>query len=85
MTPNFHIFKSESRGRVRWLGSRDSLGAAKLLVKTSGQSEPGDYLICNINTGNRFTMTVTAEESAPLHIRRAAKIGCLYAYDGAND
>jgi hypothetical protein len=64
MTPNFHIFKSEFRGRVRWLGSRDCLGAAKQFVRTAGQCEPGDYLIFNINTGNRFTMTVTSDESA---------------------
>jgi hypothetical protein len=64
MTPNFHVFKCESRGKVRWLGSRASLGGAKEYVRTSGRSEPGDYLICDVNTGHRFTMTVTREESA---------------------
>jgi hypothetical protein len=62
MTPNFHIFKSEPKGEVRWIGSQNDIEAAKRLIETRGQSEPGEYVIWSIKTGNKFSMTVTYEE-----------------------
>jgi hypothetical protein len=64
VTPNFHIFKSESTGKARWIGVQESLGAAKQLARAHGQSEPGEYFIWDVNSGDRFLMTVALEESA---------------------
>ena len=60
MTPNFHIFRGEFDGEMRWLGSRENLDAAKTFVETH-QSQPGEYFIWSLKTQERITIMVPGE------------------------
>jgi hypothetical protein len=38
---------------VRWIGSVEDMEAAKLLIKAESAKESGDFLIVNLETGQR--------------------------------
>jgi hypothetical protein len=59
MTPEYDIFRVEKDGLI-WLGPAESLDDAKTRIQQRGATEPGDYIICNPSTGDRFQMTVRA-------------------------
>ena len=48
------IFRIQVEGGVRWIGSAESLEAANVLIKAESAKEPGDFLVVNLETGQRM-------------------------------
>lgn len=67
MIAPFDIFKAESEGKVRWIGSAVDLETAKKRAQVVGQSDPGEYVILSQITGNRLSVIIpnpNAQKSA---------------------
>jgi len=47
---------------VRWIGTVESMEAAKALIKFESAKEPGDFLVVNLETGDR--MEIKADPAA---------------------
>jgi hypothetical protein len=47
------IFRVQVRGGVRWIGSAENLEAAKVLIKADATKRPGDFLVVNLQSGEK--------------------------------
>jgi hypothetical protein len=56
------IFRIQVGGGVRWIGSAENLEAAKVLIKAESAKEPGDFLVVNLETGDK--MEIKADHAA---------------------
>lgn len=56
------IFRIQVEGGVRWIGSAENLEAAKVLIKAESAKEPGDFLVVNLETGDK--MEIKADHAA---------------------
>jgi hypothetical protein len=56
MQPPFDIFRVEPDGLPMWLETSASVEAAKVRIAELGGHLPGEYLIMNLQTGNRITV-----------------------------
>ncbi len=64
MTHMLDIFRLESCG-VLWLGSVATLERAKARAQELAVGSPGDYLVLNLETGNKHVIKLgSMEESA---------------------
>jgi hypothetical protein len=43
---------------VRWLGSVENLEAAKALIKAECAKQPGDFLVVDLESGDRMEIKV---------------------------
>ena len=43
---------------MRWLGSVENLEAAKALIKVQSAKEPGDFLVVDLESGDRMEIKV---------------------------
>ncbi len=48
------VFRIQVEGGVRWIGSVENMEAAKALIKTKSEKQPGDFLVVNLETGHRM-------------------------------
>jgi hypothetical protein len=48
------VFRIPAAGGVRWLGSVENLEAAKALIKAECAKQPGDFLVVNLESGDRM-------------------------------
>ena len=54
-------------GELRFVGAATTLAAAKRRIRVLGQSNPGEFVIYNQQTGQRLSVKAGAEEAeAPL-------------------
>ena len=56
------IFRIQVEGGVRWIGSAENLEAAKVLIKAESAKEAGDFLVVNLETGDK--MEIKADHAA---------------------
>jgi hypothetical protein len=56
------VFRIQAEGGVRWLGSVENLEAAKALIKVQSAKEPGDFLVVDLESGDR--MEIRADPAA---------------------
>jgi len=56
------VFRIQVEGGVRWIGSAENLEAAKALIKAESAKQPGDFLVVNLETGDK--MEIKAEPAA---------------------
>lgn len=56
------VFRIQVEGGVRWIGSVENLEAAKALIKAQSAKEPGDFLVVDLESGDR--MEIKAEPAA---------------------
>ena len=54
MMSSYDIFKLLPDGTVRWIEATATLDDAKQRIEQITPSSPGEYVIVNQNTGNRF-------------------------------
>jgi hypothetical protein len=54
------IFRIVADGGVRWIGSAENLEAAKALIKAESVKELGDFLIVDLETGQRTEIKAPA-------------------------
>ena len=62
MAQSLDIFRIQAEGGVRWIGTVESMDAAKALIKTESAKQTGDFLVVNLETGHR--MEIKAEPAA---------------------
>jgi hypothetical protein len=60
----FDVFKTDGGQNVIWRGAAVSMEEAKKLIREWAVNSPGDYLILNHQTGNRFIIK-SSNPSAP--------------------
>ena len=53
MVRTFDVFRVQTEGGVRWIGTVESIEAAKALIKVESAKQPGDFLVVNLETGSR--------------------------------
>ncbi len=53
MAQAFDIFRIQVDSGVRWIGSVEDMKGAKALIKDESAKEPGDFLVVNLQTGDR--------------------------------
>ena len=61
MVRTFDVFRVQTEGGVRWLGTVESIEAAKALIKVESAKQPGDFLVVN--------------EAQPLHVAGGGAAG----------
>ena len=54
------VFRIPKDGGVRWIGSMETLEAAKVLIKAESAKQPGDFLIVNLETGEKTEIKASA-------------------------
>jgi hypothetical protein len=59
------IFKADPDGTVLWRGAAEDLVAAKARIKKLALSSPGEYLILDQHTGQRFSITLSETSTDP--------------------
>ena len=52
------VFRIQPGGGVRWIGTVEDMEAARALVKTEATKGSGDFLVVNIETGDRTEIKV---------------------------
>ena len=52
------VFRIQAEGGVRWIGTVENMEAAKALIKTEAAKGSGDFLVVNIETGDRTEIKV---------------------------
>jgi hypothetical protein len=52
------VFRIQAEGGVRWLGSVENLEAAKALIKVQSAKEPGDFVVVDLESGDRMEIKV---------------------------
>jgi hypothetical protein len=57
MNASFDIFQVEEPGTLLWKGTAATLDDAKLKVRELAVLSPVDYVIANLRTGMRLTIT----------------------------
>jgi len=62
LAQSLDIFRIQAEGGVRWIGTVESMDAAKALIKTESAKQTGDFLVVNLETGHR--MEIKAEPAA---------------------
>jgi hypothetical protein len=60
MSKPLDVFRIQTEGGVRWIGSVGNLEAAKVLIKTESAKEPGDFLIVDLETGQKTEIKAPA-------------------------
>jgi hypothetical protein len=63
MTRMLDIFRLESSG-VLWLGSAASLEGAKVRVQELAARAPGEYLVVDLETGNRHVIKLDGVDTS---------------------
>jgi len=58
----FDVFRVQTEGGVRWIGTVESIEAAKALIKVESAKPPGDFLVVNLETGHK--MEIKADPAA---------------------
>ena len=71
MTHMLDIFRLESCG-VLWLASATSLESALARAQKLAVGSPGDYLVLDLETGNKHVIKIGMEESADNNRRTEA-------------
>ena len=66
MVSSFDIFKIDPIGNVSWRDSAENLAAAEKRVATLSTVVPGEYLIFNQQTQERFAVGIAAVELLPI-------------------
>ena len=57
------VFRIPAEGGVRWIGTVETLEAAKALIKATSEKQPGgDFLVVNLDTGDK--LKIKAEPAA---------------------
>ena len=56
----FDVFRIQVEGGVRWIGTVENMEAAQALIKTESAKQPGDFLVVNLETGQRVEIKGTA-------------------------
>jgi hypothetical protein len=59
MEPPVDIFRMEADGQMMWLGAAESLGEAKARVQEFAKSWAADYMIVNLKSGLKLTISAT--------------------------
>ena len=54
MPRSLDVLRIQPEGGVRWVGSVENMEEAKLLIKTASARETGDFLVVNIETGDKI-------------------------------
>jgi hypothetical protein len=57
MEAPFDIFRSESDGNILWRGATTTLDEAKKRVQEFAKSSPAEYIIINLQTGLKVTIS----------------------------
>lgn len=65
MNAEFDIFKSDTTGRVLWVGVASNLESAKDRIQAIGKSRPGKYLIMDLRTGDKIHVS-TSDSPSPI-------------------
>jgi hypothetical protein len=47
------VFRIQAEGGVHWIGTSETIEAAKALIKAESTKQPGDFLVVNLETGQR--------------------------------
>lgn len=63
MVPPFDIYRLKSNEELLWIGTEDSLEAAKEFVTKYGHTQPGEYLICSLKTEPEIWIKMPAAEA----------------------
>jgi|HubBroStandDraft_2_1064218.scaffolds.fasta_scaffold1250138_1 hypothetical protein len=63
MEPQVDIFRMEADGQMMWLGAAESLGEAKARVQEFAKSWAADYMIVNLKSGLKLTISASAATS----------------------
>ena len=53
MLRQLDVFRIQAEGGVRWIGTVESMDAAKTLIKTESAKLPGDFLVVDLDTGDK--------------------------------
>jgi hypothetical protein len=56
MEAPFDIFRAEPDGNILWRGAAKSLDEAKTRVKEFAKSSPAEYIIINLQSGQKVTV-----------------------------
>jgi hypothetical protein len=64
MTDYVDVFRVETRG-VRWLESAATLECAKVRVKELALESPGEYIVIDQRTGNKYAVRPDGIEELP--------------------
>ena len=54
------VFRIQAEGGVRWIGTVENVEAAKALINAESAKQPGDFLVVNLETGQRMEIKGTA-------------------------
>jgi hypothetical protein len=54
LAQTFDILRVQVEGGVRWIGSVENMEAAKALIQAESVKQPGDFLVVNLQTGDRL-------------------------------
>ena len=54
------VFRIQIEGGVRWIGTVGSMETAKALIKTESAKQAGDFLVVNLETGERMEIKADA-------------------------
>jgi hypothetical protein len=65
MFPPFDIFRVESDGRLVWKDTAETLDLARLRIKISMVSQPGDYVIYSQQTGHNTVIRSDGSTGGP--------------------
>ena len=60
MIRTFDVFRVQTESGVRWIGTVGSMETAKALIKTESAKQPGDFLVVNLETGERMEIKADA-------------------------
>ena len=62
MERRLDVFRIQEEGEVRWIGTAETLEAAKALIKAESAKRPGDFLVVDLETG--YKMEIKAAGTA---------------------
>jgi hypothetical protein len=48
------VFRIQIEGGVRWIGTVENMEAAKALINAESAKQPGNFLVVNLETGDRM-------------------------------
>ena len=52
------VFRIQAEGGVRWIGSVENLEAAKVLIKAESAKQPGDFLVVDLESGDKMKIKI---------------------------
>jgi hypothetical protein len=53
------IFRIQTEGGVRWIGTAENLEPAKALIKAESEKQPGDFLMVNLKPATKWKSRLT--------------------------